>query len=311
MTGKRRLISNILFKTRLIRLIQLLYSHNHIVVLNYHRVRSRASYDSCDLCNFDDSLFDVDEKQFVRQMKWIKRHARILSETDLINLLYGPTSDHQLSKYPRVVITFDDGYRDNYTIAYPVLKSLEIPAFFFVCTSMIDNRCLGGWDILAYLLKKCEKPSITLNGKNYDLRSNQRHSLELIQTDMKAMPCEQLNEFIRSISDICEVELPSIDLQNNELLTWKNIEDMTSHHMTIGSHTHSHSVLTGMASDQHLKELMTSKQILEKRTGRPILSMAYPFGDPLYIPDTIQETALYASGCSRGPETSKCSHPDS
>ncbi|MFZ3044876.1 MAG: polysaccharide deacetylase family protein, partial [Desulfatirhabdiaceae bacterium] len=190
------------------------------------------------------------------------------------------------------VITFDDGYRDNYTIVYPILKSLEIPAFFFVCTSMVDDRCLGGWDILAYLLKKCEKPCITLNGKTYDLRSNRQHSLELIQTDMKAMPCGQSNEFIRSISNICEVEFPSVDLQDKELLTWKNIKDMTSHHMTIGSHTHTHSVLTGMAFDQHLKELLTSKQILEKRTGRPILSMAYPFGDPLYIPDTIQKTAM-------------------
>ncbi|MGD9972533.1 MAG: polysaccharide deacetylase family protein [Desulfatirhabdiaceae bacterium] len=288
MIEKRRLIADILFKTRLIGLVQSVYSHQHIVVLNYHRIRSSISF-GCS--HFDDNVFDVDEDQFVRQMKWIKRHTHVLSETDLIDLIYNPSPPIRHSRYPRVVITFDDGYRDNYDIAYPILKSLEIPAFFFVCTQMIDDRRLGAWDILAFLIKKCQKPTISCNGHRYDIRFNRLDTLKSILAWMKTLSVDRLNPFIQQLSEICEIDIPVLSLQDKELMTWDHINKMASSVITIGSHTHTHSVLTGMENSMHLKELMTSKNILESKIGRPVLSVSYPFGDSLYIPDSIQQTA--------------------
>jgi len=257
MIGKRRLIADILFKTRLIGLVQSVYAHHHIVILNYHRIRSCIAL-GCS--HFDDNVFDVDEDQFVRQMKWIKRHTHVLSETDLIDLIYNPCPHIHRSRYPQVVITFDDGYRDNFSIAYPILKSLEIPAFFFVCTQMIDDRRLGAWDILAFLIKKCQKPTISYNGQIYDIRSNRSDTLESILAWMKTLSYDRLNPFIQQISDTCEIDIPDLSLQDKELLTWDHINKMASPEITIGSHTHTHSVLTGMENSMHLKELMTSKR---------------------------------------------------
>ena len=54
----------------------------------------------------------------------------------------------------------DDGYIDNYTLAYPLLKVLNLPAIFFISTSLIEERHLGWWDIIDYMLKKSRKNTI-------------------------------------------------------------------------------------------------------------------------------------------------------
>lgn len=288
MNGKRIWISDFLFKTGLILWIKKRYAHNSIVVLNYHRIRPTRSGPSSE---FGDDLFDVDVDGFARQMKWLKQHARILSENDLIDIITVPAHNHAKSKTPLVAITFDDGYLDNYLLAYPVLKSLDMPAFFFVCTAMITDRYLWWWDIVAYLIKKCRKPFLAVGNQQLDLRADHSGAIQYFQHALKELSAVQIDQFIQKLSNACEVALPSIDLQDRELMNWNQIQEMFSNQMTVASHTHTHPVLASLESRELHDELMLSRQILETRTGQAVLSISYPFGDCCYIPFAVQEIA--------------------
>ncbi len=288
MNGKRAWICDFLCKTGLIFGIKEIYSHNSIVALNFHRIH--PSNPQC-LSAFDDNTFDTNVDAFARQMKWLKRHSRILSEKDLIDIIATPANKHVKSKTPLVAITFDDGYLDNYSLAYPVLKSLEIPAFFFVCTSMITDRCLWWWDIVAYLIKKCQKPFIVMDNQHHDLPADPSGAIKFFQHTLKKLTTVQINQFVQNLSNACEVPLPSTNLQDRELMNWNQIREMASNQMTIASHTHTHPVLTLLNNQEIQEELMVSKQILETQTGQHVLSVSYPFGDYCYIPSAIQTIA--------------------
>lgn len=65
-----------------------------------------------------------------------------ISIDELSSLL---TTHHSLSAKKNVCLTFDDGYQDNYDIAYPLLKRLEVPFAVYVTTGFIDNHLPMWW----------------------------------------------------------------------------------------------------------------------------------------------------------------------
>ena len=285
MGGKREQLADLLFKTRLIEILSHFTVHNKVVVLNYHRIRP----DSADATPFDDGVFSASADQFSRQMHWLKRHTRILSEKELIEQI--AADNYPKTNRPSVVITFDDGYGDNYSIAYPILKSLHIPAIFFICTEMVWERKLCWWDVVAYLIKKCGKPSIVIHDHEYALGSNRLKLIEDFQLPMKQYPSERIRNEIRWISEAAEIDLPPDEIQDRELMTRDQIREMAENRRTIGSHAHTHQELTCLDGREHEAELMVSKQLLEQTTGQAVRSVSYPFGRYQYIPPSIQEAA--------------------
>lgn len=286
MGGKRVWLAELLFKTRLIEILSRFSGHNKLIVLNYHRVRPDATSLAV---SFDDGVVSVHADQFLRQMNWLKSHTRILSEQELIDQIV--TNRYQQANGPSVVITFDDGYYDNYSIAYPILKSLQIPAIFFICTEMVWERNLCWWDVVAYLIKQCRKPSIVIHEREYILQGNHFAIIEELQTGLKQCPWERIPDEIRLISEAAETDLPSAEIQDRELMTRDHIREMAANQMAIGSHTHTHRVLSSIDHHEHQTELMLSKQLLEKTTGQAVRSVSYPFGRYRYIPSSIQEAA--------------------
>ena len=288
MGGKRELLADILFRTRLIEILSRFSAHNKVVILNYHRVRPSSATASTP---FDDGVFTVNADQFFRQMNWLKQHARILSEEELISQVIRKRYHYPKSNGPSVVVTFDDGYRDNYSVAYPVLKSLGITAFFFICTEMIWERKLRWWDVLAYLIKKCQKPSIVIEDHEYALQDNRLNVIADFQRQMKEYPRNLIHKHIQLISEASEIDLPPDDIQDRELMTQDQIREMAEHQMTIGSHAHTHQALSCLDSHENQTELMTSKRLLEQTTGQPVKSISYPFGHYQYAPLSIQDIA--------------------
>jgi hypothetical protein len=114
------------------------------VVLAYHRIADRRS-----------DFSHVPLHIFRAQMEWIRRHCTVLALHDL-------RSAARTGDKPRVLITFDDGYRDYYELAYPVLKSLDIPAITFLSTRFIDDGGLFWWDVLTLAVQASRKTSIEI-----------------------------------------------------------------------------------------------------------------------------------------------------
>lgn len=288
MKGKRKLLADILFDIGLIGPISRFSAHNRLIVFNYHRIKPD---NPGALTDFDDGVYNLNASLFYQQMKWMKHHTRVLSETDLIDEIVANKNKKSKRNGPSVVITFDDGYRDNFDIAYPILKSLQIPAFFFICTEMIWERKLRWWDILAYLIKKCHKPTIVIHDTEYSLETERSVIIADFLQQLKPYPLSQIHDYLQLISHACEVEFPSEDSQDRELMTLDQIREMRTHEMVIGSHTHTHQALSALNHDVIQKELSVSKRLLEDAMDQAVNSISYPYGRYQYIPLSVQNAA--------------------
>lgn len=241
-----------------------------LTVFGYHRVaplRKRAL--------FDESVFDAPHAEAFRsQLIWLKNQADPVSERDVLNAILGRT------KLPRraFMITFDDGYRDNYDLAYPILKDLRIPGLFFIPTQAINERKLGWWDIISWCLKHTHQTEFMLHGKYFSLKNGTDKVEAFLKREMKMLPAYQNATLIEDLQRACEVQPPSKEICDSELLTWDQIREMKKGGMGIGSHTHSHRVLATLNLEEQRHELLLSKEILEKELGEKVASIAYPVG---------------------------------
>lgn len=287
MARRKELLANILFSSNLIGLFKRLPLKNKLIVLNYHRVRP----DDPDFePEFDENVFTIGASQFAVQMKWLAQNTHVLSEEKLIKAI----REKKRFSRPAVMVTFDDGYRDNYTLAYPALKQNHIPAIFFISTGIIDKREVGWWDMIAYLVKKSSLPEINFNQQRFDLKKSRQTAIDFFQQRMKLEKYERTRHLIEDLARILEVDFPAPDLQDRQLLTWEQIEEMTQDVVTIGAHTHSHRVLATLDPTAQREEMVLSKLVLEKKLGRKVSSIAYPVGGPAHF---TMETALIAQNC--------------
>ena len=97
----------------------------------------------------------------------------------------------------------------------------------------------------------------------------------------------QIHDIIQTISEACEIDIPSDDIQGREVMTPVQICEMAESQMIIGSHTHTHRALTSLDGEQHREELRLSKQLLEDATGQGVNTVSYPFGRHEFIPASI------------------------
>ncbi len=257
-------------------------------ILNYHRIRpSNPSFAT----PFADGVFagpTVDE--FDRQMCWLSRRAEILSEDDLIAALRSGGAWTR----PGVMVTFDDGYLDNYTLAFPILKHYRVPAIFFIPAGLTSSRRLGWWDLISYFIKRTGKSSLAVGGRRYQVAGTSSLVIQELMTRMRTEPAEQTQFLLQEISQAAGVAFPDPEMQSGELMTWDQIREVEGGGITIGSHTLTHRVLSTLDSQAQEVELRASKTLVETQIGRPVRSIAYPVGD---YGDFNLETQRIAEGC--------------
>jgi len=289
MKGKKELLADILFNSHLVGLFKRLPLRNKLLILNYHRIRPNDPQFSTP---FDDGVYNLDADEFARQVKWLKSNTQIMSEKDLLDHKQDGFFIAPKTSAPCVVITFDDGYLDTYTLAYPILKYYEVPAILFVATQMVRDRQMAWWDVIAYLIKRCAKPFIRFGGRQFPLGDERKEAIAFFLLRMKQEKYEHTKYLLSELSEACEVALPAPELQDKEILAWKEIREMAQHHIAIGSHTHTHRVLSTLSPAAQKEEMILSKLMIEENLGQPVLSISYPVGEPHYI--TV-ETSVIAS----------------
>lgn len=151
---------------------------------------------------------------FLREVHFLQRHYRIVSLSEASKLLEsGSVSE------PTVVLTFDDGYEDNFVTLRAVSEELGVPIVMFVSTEPIT-----------------EHREFT-------------HDLERGLTGFPA-------------------------------LTWSQIRYWSANGTEFHSHTCSHFDCGSMDQEVLEREIVGSKHVLETRSGKPVTSLAFPFGKP-------------------------------
>jgi peptidoglycan/xylan/chitin deacetylase (PgdA/CDA1 family) len=256
-------------------------------ILAYHRILD----DRPETFPFDEGVISANSETFYQQMKFVSRHFDVISFADL----YQCEKAGRLWPERALIITFDDGYRDNYTNAYPILKAFHLPATIFLATDHIGQTKLFWWDAIAYCVKQTR-----LSAKDFPEVSDQ--PLELATALGKAKAIQRILEWIKRVPDeVCrtfaerlpdelEVEIPCPVSQRMHL-SWEEVKEMADNRIEFGSHTVTHPILANVCEEQLQKELCESKKTLEQRLNKEVLTLAYPAGRRAKFTRTVQQSA--------------------
>ena len=233
-------------------------------VLAYHRIGTR-----------DEILNHTDADAFRRQMQWLKRHCLPVAPSDL--LAPADPSDPR----PRVVITFDDGYKDYYQYAYPVLHDLRIPAANFISTDYADTGRLFWWDIVDFAGHRSAKRSVTLPwAPHTTFALNDATRLTVLRACKYVIACAPDADRDRLVGDVCamfEIRPGDIDAPR-QVMTWDEIRasmEWTSY----GGHTHTHVRVSRVDPSILEREVRICRDRLRDETGVAPTLFAYPIGD--------------------------------
>lgn len=241
---------------------------SQIAILMYHRVSPRRD-------NW--SLEPLSPQSFERQMKYFSLNFEILSLDRLAELI--TKREHLPEK--AVVMTFDDGYKDNYHYAYPVLKKYNIPATIFLTTGLIDTGNLFWWDKVSYIIEHTGLDEINLGVfGSFSLRSEREKSRakSILIEGLKKLPGKKKDLLIDDLLVTYGEEIPD-DLGEELILSWDEIREMSCDGIAFGAHTISHPILTNLPLDQAKREIIQSKKDIEKMIGHRVNAFSYPNGD--------------------------------
>jgi len=287
MRDKKRMLSDFLEKTRLLNLLERVPA-SALIIINYHRV-----YHDKLVTEFDSGVFCPSMEEFDQQMAFLSKHTNLMTEDAVVELVQSGKSPPKRS----TLVTFDDGYRDNYLFAVPILRKYSVPAIFFIPIESIEKSRVGWWDIIAYFIKHTEKETIPFRGERLLLRTKteKEDAIRALQDYMKSVKSEESQDFLSNLSLVCGVDFPSKDIQREELMSWDQIKEIGGTELlSIGSHTISHRVLSTVSSEDELQELADSKLFLQQKLGCEIKSVAYPVGSYRTFNDRTKNNASKA-----------------
>ena len=285
MRGKKDFLAKLFYLSGVCSLADF-WNKNDITVINYHRIK--ASQDS-HFTLFDEEVFGPNQQEFSSQLKWLVKNREVLSEDDLIAIVGGKYKPQGRS----VIITFDDGYVDNYTLAYPILRQYHVPAIFFIPTQAIEERQLGWWDIFAYLLKTTKRNEIVFEGKTLYPKCQLQEAMHFVLHFIYQNKLE-VSVVLKRLMVACDVDIPDQDIQGRELMSWGQLKEMSNNGMAIGAHTHSHKVLSSLNIGEQKIEIEKSKIIIEDRLNINVKSMSYPVGSYSHFSDDTKKIVLDA-----------------
>jgi peptidoglycan/xylan/chitin deacetylase (PgdA/CDA1 family) len=185
-------------------------------------------------------------------------------------------------------ITFDDGYRDNYEYAFPILKRLGLPATIFVTTGPVDSQAPLWHDTVFDAFRRANAESVSFGGKVYALGTlaEKRFALKMFRAYLRTQEPAAWDKQIGRL--VNELRLAGSAPAVAKKLSWDEITEMARHDITFGAHTVTHPILTCVPLRDATFEIVTSKRTLEEHLGTPVRLFAYPNGGRNDFNDTLK-----------------------
>jgi peptidoglycan/xylan/chitin deacetylase (PgdA/CDA1 family) len=244
-------------------------------ILIYHRVNNEG----------DPYFGGIPPKLFESQMAYLASRFTVLPLDDLVSAL------RERALPPNAVaVTLDDGYRDNYLEAFPILQRHSIPATVFLTTSAIgSDRPLWHDDVFS-AFRETTAPALeafgpqSIGGSLATVPDRLRVQREVLGY-LRVVSDEERVEGVARLREALRVG-PSRPVPGL-MLSWDEARAMSRGGIRFGSHTVSHPVLSRVGRDRARRELQDSKSAIEERLGLSVEGFAYPNGTPAdFLPET-------------------------
>ncbi|MEZ5942814.1 MAG: polysaccharide deacetylase family protein [Planctomycetaceae bacterium] len=267
--GKREIAARILDASGMRRVVSGVGPWSGLQVLNYHRIGVPSSPLA------DHGVYSATQEEFAAQLAFLSREFDVIRLDQVNDILTG-------KRKRGVLLTFDDGYRDNYELAFPVLKEYGLSAVFFLTTGFLDNGTLAWWDELAWTVRTSPLPTIPENRWTgaaiaFD-EPNRERAIRRLLGIHKQLPWKETPAFRQELRELLKVELPTSDQLADVWMTWDMVREMHAGGMEFGGHTVTHPVLANLPVAEQREEIVQSKQRIETEIGSPIQAFSYPVG---------------------------------
>jgi peptidoglycan/xylan/chitin deacetylase (PgdA/CDA1 family) len=182
------------------------------------------------------------------------------------------------------LVSFDDGFKNNLTLAAPLLAKYKIPAAVFVTTDYIGTSGQLFWALeLSQRLMNSDEDSVTLSGITYPLpdtsHSERSSSVIIITNATKKIPANERQIFLEDVRSKTDYDI-SAPWQKElyEFLTWDEVRTLRKQGIEIGCHTASHPILSALNPDELDRELRESKKKIEQELGEECDTIVYHAG---------------------------------
>ena len=237
--------------------------------------------------------------RFVEQLRFLKRHCRVLPLDELVTGVVTGTVGRGA-----VAITFDDGYENNVAHAAPALADAGLPATFFVATGYVDAARWMWVDRLEFALDRTAQEAITLDGLGQVRLDDRRGALATIKRFVKQQPEEAVPRLISQVDEQCgtPADAPAGDYR---FMTWAQARQLKASGFAVGAHTVNHPILSRVTPAQGEREMLDSRDAIRRELGACSEVFCYPNGKADDYTPQIMEYAgrhFYAAlATNRGP----------
>ena len=271
--------------------------HHGTLILCYHRV-AEAVDDPFFLCVRPDNF---------------AAHLEEISRTREPSTLADRSAP---SRRPRVVVTLDDGYRDNLAHALPIAESKGVPITVYVTSGILGDHHGFWWDRLGTLLRSrpahVTEIDLPVGGRNVRLplgSAGIRADLDSVRGHLLPLAVPEIERALDAVS--AQWQVSSAPPPDAATLTAAELLALAaSDVVTIGAHTTDHVRLGARPAAEQQDTISGSKTQLERSIGRPVSHFAYPFGRRDDFDDRSVDavrSAGFDTACTTIPGTARSS----
>jgi peptidoglycan/xylan/chitin deacetylase (PgdA/CDA1 family) len=273
------------------------------VVLTYHRVIEKWE----PALDASQPGMVVTAPTFERQLAFLARHFEVVP----LALLDDPA--RRPGRRPRCVITFDDGWRDNYELAFPILRKRALPATIFLTTDFIGTEGVFWHTELIHLLLSGDLADFVrgewaLAGYPAAVREAVRRCVgtgrapdaadtdAVVETVKASCDESRIDKLVDTLARAAGLQRPLFP-GRRFFLDWDQVREMAAAGVEIGSHGCSHRIMTRLSAQETRHELVRSKAEIESRIGRKVVHFAFPNEDANPALLRLAARAGYRTGC--------------
>lgn len=247
-----------------------------LIILNYHRASG---------------------EMLRQQMRYLRRYYRIMHlEEALIELSLSRHAKGNVDRRLPVVLTFDDGYSDNYTYGFKLARELCVPITIFLIPGYIESGERFWWLEGKRLAYYSQAEKVNIDGQTYRLGVPEEQKALAKVIDMHVRHATSVNERQAFLVAVRRELLPwgsedvAEQFDRSALpVTWEQVREMAkSGLVSFGAHTMHHPILASVSDPQEVRqEIADSRRVLEQQLGHPVYSFAYPVGKLEHIGDEV------------------------
>jgi peptidoglycan/xylan/chitin deacetylase (PgdA/CDA1 family) len=277
--NKRDILKRTLAATGGLRLLESLPTWNGLLVLNYHRIGMPHG------SLFDHALWSATQDDFDQHVRMLASGFDVIGLNDLRSALDDLKAGKRRAWQTRrfAMITFDDGYIDNFEQAFPVLESHSVPGVFFITSGFLDTGRLAWWDEIAWMVRTSARSQLELSRRWIAAplslaADNHDAAIQRLLRRYYRIEGHETAAFLDEIAEATGSGRAPKSAADGLWMNWDMVRSMHAAGMSVGAHTVTHPILSRLSAEEQNLEICESRLRIEHELGDTVSALSYPVG---------------------------------